>query len=145
MIAPGGLKPLWLLVPVVLIFAVILAVLAYSLIGSRTSRFEVSADGLRIRGDLYGRFIPAESIRAEEARRVDFSVDDGFRPSIRTFGTGLPGYQSGWYRLASGDKALVYLTDRSKAVYVPTMVGYALLLSPDDADAFLTALKAIPN
>lgn len=58
-------------------------------------------------------------------------------------GTGLPGYQSGWFRLANGERALLYLTDRSKAVHVPTTLGYSLLLSPDDPDAFLSALKAL--
>jgi hypothetical protein len=57
-------------------------------------------------------------------------------------GTGLPGYQSGWFRLANGESALVYLTDRSKAVHIPTTLGYSLLLSPDDPDGFLAALGA---
>ena len=62
---------------------------------------------------------------------------------MRTWGTGLPGYQSGWFRLRNGERALVYLTDRRKAVYVPTALGYSLLLSPDDPGAFLSALEAV--
>jgi hypothetical protein len=58
-------------------------------------------------------------------------------------GTALPGYQSGWFRLRNGEKALLYLTDRSRAVYIPTAEGYAVVLSPIDPDGFLTALKAM--
>jgi hypothetical protein len=55
----------------------------------------------------------------------------------------MPGYQSGWFRLKNGEKALLYLTDRSRAVYVPTTAGYSVLLSPDDPDGFLKALTAL--
>ena len=40
-----------------------------------------------------------------------------------------------------GEKALVYLTDWSRVVYVPTDGGYALLLSPTDPDGLLAALE----
>ena len=51
-------------------------------------------------------------------------------------GTGLPGYQAGWFRLRNGDRALVYLTDRSKAVYVQTTDGYGVMLSPQSLTSF---------
>jgi hypothetical protein len=142
-IAPAGMKPLWILVPVILVVAVVLLVLTLSIMGSRTSRFEVSEAGLRVRGDLYGRFIPREQLRIEAARRVDLDRTEDLRPRLRTWGTGLPGYQSGWFRLRNGERALVYLTDRHKAVYVPTALGYSLLLSPDDPGAFLSALETV--
>jgi hypothetical protein len=62
---------------------------------------------------------------------------------VRTLGTGLPGYKAGWFRLGNGEKALVYLTDLERAVYVPTRAGYSLLLSPADPQAFLNALAAL--
>jgi len=46
-------------------------------------------------------------------------------------------------RLGTGEKALLYLTDRSRAVYIPTLAGYSVLLSPDDPDAFLGALARL--
>ena len=77
-----------------------------------------------------------------EARRVDFSVTPELVPARRTLGTGLPRYQSGWFRLKNGEKALLYLTDRSRAVYIPTTAGYSVVISPANPDAFLEALKA---
>jgi hypothetical protein len=58
-------------------------------------------------------------------------------------GTGLPGYQAGWFRLRNGEKALLDLTDRRRAVYIPTGAGYSLLLSPADPDGFLSRLRAV--
>ena len=140
-IAPAGLKPLWLLVPVGLVLAVVFSILTISVMAASGARFQVTSDGLRIRGDLYGRFIPAANLRLDGARRVDLSRATELVPRRRTMGGAFPGYQSGWFRLANGEKALVYLTDRRKAVYVPTTEGYGVLISPDDPDAFLAALK----
>jgi hypothetical protein len=100
---------------------------------------------LRLRGDLYGRLIPRAQIRAGAARRVDFRVASELTPQRRTLGTGLPGYRAGWFRLRNGESALLYLTDPSRAVYVPTTAGYSVLLSPAEPDAFLAALHAMSS
>ena len=143
-IAPAEFKAMWLIVMILLLVIVLGGgVLVAAVRGSRSSTFEVSSEGLRLRGDLYGRLIPADHVRGNEARRVDFAVSPELRPRRRTMGTGMPGYQAGWFRLQNGDKALVYLTDRSRAVYVPTTEGYAVLLSPADPDRFLSALSSL--
>jgi hypothetical protein len=143
-IAPAEFRAMWLIVVVVLL-AMMLAgvVLAMAIRGSRSSTFEVSSEGLRLRGDLYGRLIPASHVRGSEARRVDFAVSPELQPRRRTMGTGMPGYQAGWFRLQNGDKALVYMTDRGRAVHVPTTEGYAVLVSPIDPDGFVSALSSL--
>lgn len=141
-IAPAASKVMWALVLVPgTILVLVFALLAVSAIGSQSATFEVSREGLRLRGDLYGRLIPASALRSDQARRVDLEATPELTPGRRTMGTGLPGYQSGWFRLRNGDRALLYLTDRSRAVYVPTTNGYGVLLSPTDPEAFLQALK----
>jgi hypothetical protein len=60
--------------------------------------------------------------------RFDSSTSD-YAPNRRTFGTRLPGYASGWFRLKNGERALAYLTRRESVVYLPTSLGYSLLLS----------------
>jgi hypothetical protein len=121
-IAPAGMKPLWVLLPVALVLVFVVSLVAVSVWGSRGGRFEVSPQGLRLRGDLYGRFIPAASLRPDAARRIDLANLPDLQPRRRTMGTGLPGYQS---------------------VHVPTALGYSLLISPDDPDAFVSALRAL--
>ena len=136
-------RPFWILLPAFLVTAVAIGVLVMVTLAARTARFEVSSDGMRLRGDLWGRFIPAAALRVDQARRIDFTTSPELLPGRRTMGTGLPGYQSGWFRLKNGDKALLYLTDRSKAIYIPTREDYALLLSPDDPDRFMAALRNV--
>jgi hypothetical protein len=130
-----------------LLLAVVLVpvgvLLGGTLLGARAARFEVSPAGLELHGDWYGRSIPSGQIRGQDAKRVDFATEPDLAPKWRTMGTGLPGYQAGWFRLKNGEKALLYLTDRSRAVYVPTTAGYGLLLSPADPDKFLSAVRAI--
>jgi hypothetical protein len=52
-----------------------------------------------------------------------------------------PGYAAGWFRLRNGQRALLYVTTRRRVLYVPTNAGYALLLSPADADGMLADLR----
>lgn len=139
-IAAPGARPLWILLPV----AIVLAVTAAAMIAaSRTARFEVSPAGLRLRGDFYGRLIPPDNLVIHNVRRVDFVRSPELEPKRRTMGTGLPGDQAGWFRLANGEKALLYLTDRAKAVYVPTTSDYSLIMSPDDPEGFMAAVCAM--
>ncbi len=104
--------------------------------------YEVGPAGLRVRGTLYGRLVPAAALRAGAARRVDLAADPGLAPAARTNGLGLPGYGAGWFRLAGGGRALAFVTDRARLVHVPTAAGYALLLSVDDPDGLVAALRA---
>lgn len=108
---------------------------------SRHVKFEVSPEGLAIRGDLYGRRLPAASLLKEEARPVDLTADPNYRPVWRTNGAGLPGYGSGWFQLSNGDKALIFVTDKRRVVYLPTREGYSLLLSVPEPEKFLEALQ----
>jgi Bacterial PH domain len=145
-IAPTTGRAMWFmfLIPGV-VLTVVVGLLSATVIGARTARFEVSPEGLRLRGDLYGRLIPADQIRGLAARHVNFAVNPELTPQRRTMGTGLPGYRAGWFRLRSGEKALVYLTDTSRAVYVPTTAGYSVLISPSEPEKLLAALAAVTN
>lgn len=58
-------------------------------------------------------------------------------------GTGLPGYRAGWFRLRNGEKALLYVTDGSRAVYIPTNRGYSLLLSSQNPERLVNRLREI--
>ena len=142
-IAPAESRYLWLLIPVIVILLGAMALLATSVRGAHASRFEIRADGLRLEGDLYGRLVPKSALRVDLARRVDLEREEQLRPRWRRLGTALPGYQAGWFRLRNGEKALLYLTDRARAVYIPTTAGYSLLLSPADPDAFLSQLRSV--
>ena len=142
-IAPAESRYFWFLIPVIVILVGVMALLATSVRGAHASRFEIRADGLRLEGDLYGRLVPRPELRVDLARRVDLGQEEQLRPKSRRIGTALPGYQAGWFRLRNGEKALLYLTDRTRAVYIPTTAGYSLLVSPADPDGFLSQLRSL--
>lgn len=143
-IAPAASKAMWAFFIVLgVVMAVLAGMLAMTALGSRNARFEVTGEGLRLHGDLYGRLIPAASLQAAAVRRVDLVTDRSLQPAYRMMGTGLPGYQAGWFHLHNGERALLYLTDRQRAVYLPTTEGFSILLSPSDPDAFVTAIHGL--
>jgi hypothetical protein len=141
---PSTSRALWIFVLAVL---VLLAVVAFFLIttvrGATTSRFELSDAGLRLRGDLYGRLIPASALRGGATRLVDLATTRELQPRWRTMGTAFPSYRAGWFRLRNGEKALLYVTDSRRTVYVPTTRGYSLLLSPQQPERFLERVRAV--
>lgn len=143
-IIPASTRALWgVLAVTIVVVAVVLGLLVAALRGARTSRFELSVDGLRLHGDAYGRLIPADQLRGGAARLVDLSVDRDLAPSRRTTGTSVPGYRAGWFRLRDGEKALLYVTDPTRVVYVPTDAGYSLLLSVQEPERFLSRLREV--
>ena len=146
-IIPASARSAMIWVPllglVLLVLVGTAAIVGLSIKGSRTSTFELSPAGLRLRGDLYGRRLPASDLRGGAARVVDLGQERALRPRNKTIGTALPGYRAGWFRLANGEKALLYLTDSRQAVYVPTRAGYSLLLSVDRPAAFVERLRTI--
>lgn len=145
-IVPGQFKSVWIWLPLG-VLAVVLILVGWALFkaytGARGSQFEVSTDGLRIRGDLYGRMVPMAELKLDEAKAVDLTVDRNLQPKLRTMGTGLPGYQAGWFRLQNGEKALLYLTDKQRVAYMPTTQGYAVLVSVQEPDRLIGRLREL--
>jgi hypothetical protein len=117
---------------------VMLALVGYQ---SRHAVFTVSEEGLRISPGLYSRFIPKENINAAEVRLVDLNVETAYKPKWRTNGAGLPGFNAGWYKLENKEKALLFVTDRSSVVCIPTTDNYSVMLSVKNADEFVDLLR----
>lgn len=143
-IVPSTSRILWVFVGVILAILIGAALLLVATArGARSSSFEISDAGLRLRGDLYGRMIGAGALRGGATRIVDLANTSELRPRWRTVGTAFPTYRAGWFRLRNGEKALLYLTDTRRAVYVPTTQGYSLLLSPQQPERFVERLRAV--
>jgi Bacterial PH domain len=134
----GPVMVFWIVAPVLSGLILLIGSFAYA---SRQVKFEVTPEGLAIRGDWYGRRLPSESLLIQEARAVDLTGSPEYRPVWRTNGAGLPGYGSGWFQLGNGNKALIFVTDKRRVVYLPTRDGYSLLLSVPEPEKFLAALR----
>jgi len=127
----------------VLISAGVVSIAAIGLVltGLRTPRIGVTSSGVTIENTWFDRTVPLADIRLKDVRVVDAEQAPELATKWRTFGFGIPGHQSGWYRLENGEEALVFLTGARRAVYIPTSKGYSLLVNTEDPDGFAAALR----
>ena len=128
----GGMLVLW----VALFFF-----LTHMINGAARAEIALRNGMLVVRGGVYGRDIPLAAVDALGALPVDLGRAGPKSLKWRTNGVGLPGLAAGWFRLTDGEKALVFVTDKTRAVYVPTVLGYGVVISPGDPDRFLEALR----
>ena len=117
--------------------------LGYSFYSSGHTTFTVGSEGLRISGDAFGRFIPKEKMNLSQARVVQLNCEPSLAPRRRTMGTAMPGYAAGWFKLCNGEKSLVFVTDRNRVVYIPTLSGYSVMMSVIEPDRFVETLKRV--
>ncbi len=139
-IYPAGAGPVLMLVPLAVILVGLVVLFGWLVQSSRHMWFEVTGDGLRIGGAMYGRSIPRSQLRAAEARVIDLKRERAFAPTMRTNGAGLPGFLAGWVRLRNGEKALAFIT-QPVVVYVPTTQGYSVLMSARDPEGLRRSLN----
>jgi hypothetical protein len=132
-----------MLVVMFVLFIVLLLLFGHIAYSARQTTFEVSAAGLHISRNLYGRLIPLSELELDQARLINPSVETGFKLKWRTNGIGMPGYMAGWFKLQNGARALAFLTTQNNMVYIPTQKGYCLLLSVAQPDEFISALKGV--
>ena len=140
-ISPASVKPLWFLGVLCLILITMVAAFTFVAYSSRNSKIEVMDDHIKVVGDFWGRKIPISRLQVSNIKIINLNYDTQYLPKRRTFGTGLPGYSSGWFRLHNKEKALLYLTKRDSVVYIPTQDNYSLLLSLEDPNNFIEAIK----
>ena len=140
-ISPASSKPLWFIVIIGLLLTFVLVALVYSGYSSLHSRVELKKEQLRLVGDFWGREIPLELLDVSKASILNLNQRAEYSLKYRTLGTGLPGYSAGWFRLRSGQKALVYLTRKERIVYLPTSSDYVLLLSVEEPEKFIEKLQ----
>ena len=132
-------------VPMILALVVILGLLGmlgWFLSSSRRTIFTLSEDGLVVSRTLYGRRVPASTIRVEDVRVIDLTQEKEYRGKWRTNGLGLSDYSLGWFILRNKENALMFVTDRHNVVYIPTRSGFSVLLSTPSPEAFLSSTEA---
>lgn len=103
-------------------------------------RVELAGNTLVVRGDLLGPTLRVDQLDLGGARIVDPRQDPQAHIAGTVFGGGLAGYRSGWFRLADGRRAQVFVRDGEPTVLIPTNQGYALVVSVPRADAFIASL-----
>jgi hypothetical protein len=132
-----------LVAPALLIVLGVGAIVGYSAASSRRALFELSPEELRIRRSMFGKRIPRDEILLAEARAIDLTQETEYKPFLRLGGAGLLGYSEGWFLLRNHERALAFLTDRTRVAYLPTMKGYKVMLSVEDPQAFLDTARRV--
>lgn len=140
-IVPAAGIAVWVSVILLVLLLGLVVLFGWVLYSARNTVVEVEAGDVRISGTLYGRRIPIESLRMDNAKVLDLARDEEFRMKWRSNGIGLPGYKAGWFRLRNGEKALAFVTDARRVLYVPTRDGYSLMISVADPDRMLALLR----
>lgn len=131
--------PLWALG---LLFGIGPAVLVAAAMGIRNPQAKLGKDGLRLKVSFIDKHWALADIDRANAMLVDLDSQSGLRPKWKLWGAAMPGLSSGLFKLYDGRKAHVYITDRSKVVFLPTQNG-PVLLSLERPREFLDALQAL--
>lgn len=136
-VVPAALREprAWLALPVALaLFAAFVAVL-------RRRRVSIDGGVLTVIAGLNTRRLATQDLDLAGARIVDLREHTAWAPSIRLFGTGMPGLRLGHYWLRDRSRAFVLLTDASRVLMLPERSGRRLLLSLVRPQALLEALQ----
>ena len=146
MIVPkGGLlsAPIVLTIISFISIIILLIVLSVGLINAiKDTSLTLTEKELIIKSPFYGRKIPLENITLSGIRAIDLNENRDYSISRRTNGTSLPNVTLGWMRLRNREKALVFITDKSRVVLIPTK-NYLVLFSLNNIDEFINKIKTL--
>lgn len=131
--------PLWLLG---LIIGIGPAILIGAAMGVRNPQAKLGKEGLSIKVSFIDKHWAISAIDRSNAALVNLESRQELRPKWKLWGAAMPGLNSGLFKLYDGRKAHVYITDRSKVVYLPTQSG-PVLLSLERPREFLDMLQAL--
>ncbi|MBS0569794.1 MAG: hypothetical protein JSS28_04260 [Proteobacteria bacterium] len=100
------------------IIGVVAVLMAFFLWGLRRARVRVDQGELIIHTGVGTKHVALANLRAHGLQLVNFNTHPELRPVIKLWGTGLPGFAGGWFRLRNGDKAVCLLLDRHGISYL---------------------------
>jgi hypothetical protein len=135
----------WLTHVVVVAGILALCLAVHWFIDRAMRRHHVTLDsgGLGIATTFYARKLGWDELQVQQARVIDLDEHTELKPLLKTNGTRLPGFSSGWFRLRNRHKALVAMASGPRVLYLPTTQGYDLLLQPRQPQALLHRLQEL--
>jgi hypothetical protein len=105
------------------------------------SSITIADRAVRLHIPFYGRTIPLSNINLAHARVLSLEESEEIGAVSRSNGISLPGYSAGWFKLASGGKALLAVT-RGRVLFIPTTEGYSVWLSVAQPEVVLQQLRS---
>ncbi len=124
------------------IFILVVSAVATLWIVRMTRRITVTLDDdtLTVVTGVATQEFPLSTLRANGVRILDLAAHPELKPVLRTWGIGLPGLASGWFRLRNGGKALCVLSGRERVTVLRTDDGTWVMLSLADTSALRSAI-----
>ena len=121
--------------------AVVLVILAISY-APGPDGYTLTPQSLTIHDRFYAVTLNADTVNVEGIRMIDLRTDPEWRPTRRTNGFANAHYQSGWYRVANGQKIRLYRAGGQKLVLLPPRgPGVPVLYQPPDPEQFVAQLR----
>jgi hypothetical protein len=100
--------------------------------------YTLTPNALTIHDFFYPVKVDAASVDLEHIRIVDFGVDTDWRPTGKTNGFANSHYQSGWFRVANGQKVRMYRAGGKRLVLLPPKGdGVVVLLEVKEPEKFV--------
>lgn len=111
---------------------------------SHKVKFRIHRGMLEITGDpFFSDTLPLNSLDVSGAVPVDLSKKGPWSLKWKTFGTSMPGYYAGEFTLRNGEGALVFVSEKTKALYIPRVSNRRpLIISVPDPLEFRDVLKS---
>jgi len=129
----------WIIIGI--IAAIVLIILFITIIPIITFSITISRDRIRCSSlIMYRATVDRDDVA--NITIVDLKEHPELKPRIRTFGTGLPGYSLGWFKLANGAKAFLAVSS-DKAVVIELRDGTYVILTPKNMDEFVKSLREL--
>lgn len=104
----------------------------------RPSRLSVTPEALV--DATYGRAVTIPWGQVERAMLVRDWASTDYRPTVRLNGVGLPGLKAGWFRLAKGGRARVFIQSSGDALVLEA-AGTLYVYGPDRLAELVAAVR----
>ena len=104
-------------------------------------RIRMESGMLVVAATFYTSKTPVAALDLAHARIASLDEHTEFRPGLKSNGYSLPGFQAGHFRLRNRAKAFCLLTTQQRVLVLPKQDGSYLLLSPEQPQALLDALR----
>jgi hypothetical protein len=107
----------------------------------RRARVYIAQGELVIQPGFGGKRIALSALRKHGLSVVDLNERTDLKPMIRLWGTGLPGFAGGRFRLRNGETAVCLLLERNRVSYLRSDDGTSVLLSLREPEKLRAALE----
>jgi len=101
----------------------------------------IDGAGIDVRTTLYRRRLAWSDLDLAAARVIDIDEHPDRKPLLKSNGVSIPGFRSGWFRSRAFAKLFVATAGGSRLLWLPTTLGYTLLLQPRNPAALLERLR----